>query len=213
MLMVTRCVRVLLAALLVGVLLGAPLAYYRWQYSHAKRLRVVTPGVLYRAGQMTQAGLDEAVRRFGIRTVVNFQNEAPDPVLSPGLPESERCKQLGVEYLFLPPDLIERKRLPAERPEAIGQFLKIMDDPSCYPILIHCRAGLHRTGILAAIYRMEYQGWSRDQAMQELKENGFGDSQCTARNDYIMQYLLLYQPRLRSQESGVRSHESEVRGP
>ncbi len=196
--MFTRCVRVGLG-LFVGLSLAvAPLVYYRWQYNHAKRLREVAPGVLYRSGQLTAAGLEEAVGRFGIRTVVNFQNETPDPEVSPGLTESEFCARLGVKYLFLAPDLVPRKKVPAKRPAVISEFLKVMDDQANYPVLIHCRAGLHRTGILAAIYRLEYEGWSRERAIQELKDNGFGDSQCTERNDYIKQYLLIYQPRPQS---------------
>ena len=34
-----------------------------------------------------------------------------------------------------------------------------MDDPDSYPVLIHCNAGLNRTGVMVAVYRMEYQGW------------------------------------------------------
>jgi protein-tyrosine phosphatase len=81
------------------------------------------------------------------------------------------------------------------RPSAVAPFLAIMDDPANYPVLIHCRAGLHRTGIYSAIYRMEYQGWSRDAAIRELRDNGFGDSQCNSQNQYILQYLLIYEPR------------------
>ncbi len=218
--MVTRCVRVLLAVLLGGLLAVAPFTYYRWQYNHAKRLRVVTPGVLYRSGQMTAAGLEEAVRRFGVRTVVNFQNETPDPEVSPGLAESELCRRLGVNYLFLAPDLVPRKKVPAQRPEVIGEFLKVMDDPSNFPVLIHCRAGLHRTGLLAAVYRMEYEGWSKERAIQELKDNGFGDSQCTERNDYIKQYVIGfrpsavgYRPDRPPQSATLRSRTAESRQP
>ncbi len=184
-----------LALGMAALLLGGPFVYFRWNYNHAKRLRVVTPGVLYRSGQMTAEGLTEAIQRYGIRTVINFQNEDSDPILGTGLRESTLCRSLGVRYHFLPPDLIDPRRVPEDRPEAIDQFLAIMDDPTNWPVLIHCRAGLHRTGIMAALYRLEYQRWSLQDALDELKENGFGRGQCTCRNDYIMQYLLAYKPR------------------
>src|SRR5205823_5124257 len=136
---------------------------------YAKRLRVVTPGAVYRSGQMTARGFADAVHRYGIKTVINLQNETPDPEVAPGLAESELCKQLGVRYVFLLPDLIERYRARrGERPETIDAFLRVMDDPDSYPVLLHCRAGLHRTGILAALYRMEYEGWPLDSALREL---------------------------------------------
>jgi protein-tyrosine phosphatase len=72
-----------------------------------------------------------------------------------------------------------------------------MDDPDIYPVLIHCRAGLHRTGVLTAVYRMEYQGWDMPAALREVKRNGFGETTCTTANPYVDQYVLRYQPGLR----------------
>jgi tyrosine-protein phosphatase SIW14 len=178
-----------------------PIVRYRWVYTHSKRLREVTPGVYYRSGQMSSEGFAEAVKRYQIRTVVNLQDEYGDPEVSTGyftsqtIKESELCNSLGVRYVFIPPDLIERRLADRQRPEAIDQFLNLLDDPAVYPVLIHCRAGLHRTGVMTAIYRMEYQGWSREHAIAELKENGFGEWPCTSANDYITQYILTYQPR------------------
>jgi protein tyrosine/serine phosphatase len=180
---------------------GAPLLYWRYQYTTAKRLREVTPGRFYRSGQMTAAGFEEWLTRLGIRTVINVQNEFPDPDLrrtfldGNTIKESEVCRRQGVRYVLLEPDLVSRKTVPGNQPQVIAQFLEIMDDPASYPVLIHCKAGLHRTGCLVAVYRMEYQGWSPLEALEEMKDIGFGDSACTSANDYIVQYVLTYQAR------------------
>jgi protein-tyrosine phosphatase len=60
-------------------------------------------------------------------------------------------------------------------------------------VLIHCKAGLHRTGILVAVYRMEYEGWSPADAFREAREHGFGN--WTSANEYVTQYILDYRPR------------------
>jgi protein tyrosine/serine phosphatase len=175
-----------------------PFFFYRWEYTHSKRLREVVPGVFYRSGQMTATGFADAVQSLGIRTIVNLQDEYPDPDVAAGyftgetIAESDLCQQLGVRYLYLPPDLIPRRQIPAHRPVAIDRFLDILTDPSNYPLLIHCRAGLHRTGVLTAVYRMEMQGWSPGQAIREMKANGFGEWPCTSANDYISEYILTY---------------------
>ncbi len=179
----------------VAALVAPPFVYYRWQYNHAKRLRMVDPGKLYRGGQMTADGLDEAIRRFGFRTIVNFQNEMPDPLMGPDLPESEFCRQRHVKYVYIEPDLVDVWYSHKRRPAAIAEFLEVMDDPNSYPVLLHCRAGLHRTGFFTAIYRMEYQGWSLHAAVHELDANGFGRTPLSSRNEYIAQYLLSYHPR------------------
>jgi len=193
-----------LAALLVVV----PFVHFRAVYAHGKRLREVTPGKVYRSGQMTAEGFTEAVARYQIRTILNLQDEYPDPDIQKSfwsdetVKETALCRQLGVRYLYLPPDLISRRLVPAQRPEAIERLLAVLDDPASYPVLLHCKAGLHRTGVMVAVYRMEYEGWSPQQAIRELKDNGFGEWPCTSANDYITQYILTYRPGLREVEVG-----------
>jgi protein tyrosine/serine phosphatase len=44
------------------------------------------------------------------------------------------------------------------------------------PVLIHCKHGSDRTGLMAAMYRVVVQGWSKDDALSEMTQGGFGDS-------------------------------------
>jgi tyrosine-protein phosphatase SIW14 len=199
-----------LGALLAALIFVFPAVHYRATYDHAKRLRVVTPGREYRCGQLTAPGFAEAVERFGIRTVLNLQDEFPDPDVEASWPggesvkESDLCRRLGVRYAHIAPDLLPARQVPARRPVAIDRFLDLLDDPSAYPVLIHCRAGLHRTGVLTAVYRMEYEGWDVRAALAELKANGFGEHACNPANEYVRQYVLAYRPRQRDQGSGIR---------
>jgi tyrosine-protein phosphatase SIW14 len=205
-----------IAALLIAV----PTVYHRYTYTHSKRLREVAPGKLYRAGSMTAPGFRAAIERYGIKTIINLMDEAPDPALRAnylGLGserESALCKERGVRYVNFRADLVNRADFPARRPEAIDAFLRIMDDPSNYPVLVHCRAGLHRTGCLMAVYRMEYDGWSKDEALRELRNMGFGHFFSTSANDYIVQYILGYERGLRrgSPVSGVASQPGSPGG-
>jgi protein tyrosine/serine phosphatase len=192
-------VRWSLGLLIVALIGVSPLVYYRAGYTNYKRLREVTPGVICRSGQLTAEGFREAVERYGIRTVINLQNEDPDPDVRQNYfvcrptKESQLCGELGVRYVHLEPDLIHPRLVGEHRPEVIEEFLAVMDDPANYPVLLHCRAGLHRTGCLAAVYRMEYEGWTPYQAIAEMKANGFGKN-CNSSNDYIVQYVLEYRP-------------------
>ena len=67
-----------------------------------------------------------------------------------------------------------------------------MDDPNAYPVLIHCFAGKHRTGALCSIYRMEYQHWTNEEAMQELKSLGYTNLDT---EEDVQGYLESYVPR------------------
>lgn len=41
-------------------------------------------------------------------------------------------------------------------------------------IAFHCRHGSDRTGAIAAIYRVVFQNWSKEEAIDELKNGGYG---------------------------------------
>lgn len=43
------------------------------------------------------------------------------------------------------------------------------------PVLLHCKHGRDRTGLFAAMYRTVIQGWSREDALREMVEGGFGN--------------------------------------
>ena len=198
------------AALLIAV----PYVRYRAVYVHSKRLREVAPGKVYRSGQLTVAGFTDAVIERRIRTIINLQEDFPDPDIEMSyfdrstMKESAMCQQLGVRYVFIAPDLLHRNELSMHRPKAIDQFLALLDDPTVYPILLHCKAGLHRTGVMVAVYRMEKEGWTPQEALREAKANGFGEWNCTSANDYVAQYVIGY----RGQRSEVGGQRSEVRG-
>src|SRR5262245_32489044 len=87
---------------------------------------VVKRGVLYRSGQLTGAQWTEAVRAFGIRTVVNFQLPGREVNAERAL-----AKQLKVDFVNLP--------MPGDGFGQEAQFreiLSIADDPERRPVLV-----------------------------------------------------------------------------
>ena len=53
-------------------------------------------------------------------------------------------------------------------------FLRIVTDKASQPVLVHCAQGSDRTGMMVAIYRIVVQGWSKDDALKEMVEGGYG---------------------------------------
>jgi hypothetical protein len=53
-------------------------------------------------------------------------------------------------------------------------FLRIVTTKSAQPVLVHCAQGSDRTGMMVAIYRIVVQGWSKDDAIKEMVEGGYG---------------------------------------
>jgi len=190
-----------LAVAIAGVVIGPPFALYRAQYATTKRLREVTPGRFYRSGQMNAAGFRETIDRYKIKTVVNLQHENPDPHLAanwlgkPVIHEKELCEQLKVRYVLMTPDILPTPNDLTKTPPAVEEFVNLLDDESAYPILIHCKAGLHRTGRLTAIYRMEKEGWDTGEALRELRANGYGFGTASEADDFVIQFVQNYRPR------------------
>ena len=53
-------------------------------------------------------------------------------------------------------------------------FLKATTDTDNLPAFVHCERGADRTGVLCAMYRVVVCGWTKEQALDEMKDGGFG---------------------------------------
>lgn len=185
--------RYILATFLIALLFCGPVAYSHYRQAQFRHFKIVDDGRLYRSGQMSLAGLQRTIEQYGIRTVISLRfAEKGNP--RPGDWQEEAfCEKLGVHYVRIRPrEWTEDSEgnIPSQAP--IDEFLKVMDDPSVYPVLIHCLAGMHRTGSYCAIYRMEYQHWSNEEALAELKLLGYDNLE---KEDDVRGFLLKYVPR------------------
>ena len=48
-----------------------------------------------------------------------------------------------------------------------------MGDPGRLPVFVHCRQGADRTGMMCAMYRIVVCGWTKPEAIDEMKNGGF----------------------------------------
>jgi protein tyrosine/serine phosphatase len=98
---------------------------------------------------------------LGIKTIIDLRNDPTDY-------EKAAAEHAGMKYVNIPMSGWKR---PKDRD--IDQFLKIANDPETGKFFVHCKAGIHRTGITAAIYRFTKYGWGYDQAYQDMKNYDF----------------------------------------
>ncbi len=113
---------------------------------------------LYRSAQPTDMGMQE-LRKMGMKTVVNLRlfhsdhGEIKDTNLE--------CKPIPMKTWH--PEFKEAKR-----------FLQVVTDPQRQPVLVHCQHGADRTGVMCAIYRIVVEGWTKKEAVREMREGGYG---------------------------------------
>lgn len=148
------------AAAGVGVWLTVETRNNRLVWDH---FDVVKRGYLYRSGQLNPDQLRQAIRMYGLRTVVSFQ------IPGAGV-EKERAiaREMGVDFVNLP--------MPGDgfgREDQFREVLKAVDDPGRRPVLVHCARGTCRTGASVALYRFERDGWTVDDVSAEMQRQTY----------------------------------------
>ena len=58
--------------------------------------------------------------------------------------------------------------------EDIVRFLRIVTDKNRQPVFVHCLHGADRTGTMCAAYRVVVDGWTKQQAIDEMTKGGYG---------------------------------------
>jgi tyrosine-protein phosphatase SIW14 len=179
-----------LGVVLAVAVLVAPLALAVHQQRSVRNFHVVREGVLYRSRQPTVEGLRRLIHDHGIRTVVCLRDAVPGRP-QPDPAEQEYCEANGITFIVIPPRPWETTDGSATADEGVRRFLEVVADPSNHPVLIHCFAGIHRTGAYCAAFRMEFDGWSNEQAIAEVKAYGYTNLD----NEWdILGYLERYRP-------------------
>jgi protein tyrosine phosphatase (PTP) superfamily phosphohydrolase (DUF442 family) len=113
---------------------------------------------LYRGAQPSAEGVRQ-LKKLGVKTVVNLR-----------LFHSDRGKIRGTGFSY------QHIPVTAWHPEdkEVVRFLRIVTDPNCTPVFVHCQRGAHRTGLMCAVYRVAVQGWSKADAIDEMTNGSFG---------------------------------------
>ena len=161
---------------------------YRLYSARTYHFREVAPGMLYRDGMRNPIQFARSCRRAGIKTVVSVigYTEVTSERFSPAI---EECQSNGIKNECLGvniggwPDT-----------QAIRQFLAIVADPQRRPVLIHCREGVRRTGMVVAAYQMSIMGYTREQAKAAMEQ--FGHSARTVAD--VQRFIELYDASDRS---------------
>ena len=113
---------------------------------------------LYRGAQPTSTGFG-ILQKLGIKTIINLRSFHSD---------KDEVLKLGLSY-----EQVYMKAWHAEREDAVW-FLKIVTDPGRLPTFVHCHHGSDRTGLMVALYRVVVTGWTKEQAIREMIEGGYG---------------------------------------
>jgi protein tyrosine/serine phosphatase len=121
-------------------------------------LNLVAPN-LYRSAQPTADGFQAARKRLHLNSVLNLRESSTDTALLVGMQLESRSVPMNAMHIT--------------QGEVIEALKIITAAKAKGPVLVHCLHGADRTGVVMAMYRILYQGWSKEQAIDEMKNGGY----------------------------------------
>lgn len=168
-------------------------AYQGYQTHLNHNFETVSPDRFYKSGVIPTDELTHYVNKHGIKTIIDLRViGSEDRILNPETAEQISAEQLAVAQI---PDVayinIPSEQVPDQA--TVSRYLSIIDDESKYPILVHCHHGTGRAVLYSALYQIEKEGMSPEQARQNTHT-------ITAFSNFDKQspkgkFLLSYQPR------------------
>lgn len=116
----------------------------------------------FRGSQPNQSQM-AALKAMGVKTILDLRRDF--------VPAARQwAKDLGLNYFNLP--LLPGRAATKEQTE---YFLRLVNDPANGTVYVHCRGGRHRTGAMTAAYRITHDGWTAQQAFDEMLKYDFED--------------------------------------
>ena len=94
----------------------------------------------------------------GFRSVLNLRSCTVDSRKTKGL-SIKPYKVKMVARKFSDKEIVESLRILKEMPK---------------PIVVHCKHGSDRTGVVIGMYRIIFENWSKEEALDELQNGGYG---------------------------------------
>jgi tyrosine-protein phosphatase SIW14 len=134
---------------------------------------------LYRSGQPTEEGITQLVDpKVGIKikTIIDLRGYHSDPIHT-------AASKLRMEQV--PMNAAEENSQVIDKD--VIKVMKIISNKKNGPFLIHCLYGSDRTGLMCAMYRIIYQKWTKDKAIDEMLNGGYGFH--TAWYNNIIEYI------------------------
>jgi protein tyrosine/serine phosphatase len=113
---------------------------------------------LYRGAQPTPEGF-RRLEAMGIRTIINVRSSHSDAELLAGT-------RLQLEE-------IPTTAWGTQQHEAAVRFLQVVSQPQRGPFFVHCNFGGDRTGLMVAVYRLCVCGWTKEQTLEEMRDEQF----------------------------------------
>ena len=134
---------------------------------------------LYRGAQPDAKGF-KVLKELGVKTVISFRSYHA---------EKKDVEAAGMTAVQIP---VQADVFGSEPPtdEQLKAFFDLVLDPKNHPVYFHCAHGKDRTGTLGALWRIEVDGWTNAEAIEEMQAFGYHDIYKD-----LIEFVKAYKPR------------------
>jgi protein tyrosine/serine phosphatase len=175
----------LLIAVIIPMILiaGGTTVYFLDRHKTLYHFETVDEGKLYRSGCLTERGLSWGHKLTGFKTIINVRSVAERDMGKWYNAEKDFAKSRGITLVDIPME-------PDTPPdgEQVKHFLSVMTNPEMLPVLIHCEAGVIRTGMMVAVYKISVLGEDNEKVLRELPMYGREFEDRLSVKDFILNY-------------------------
>ncbi len=127
--------------------------------------------LLYRSA-LPRAQDQQWLQEQNVQTVINFYQK----------PDSIWLQDKSIKQIHIP---LRTDRIDDE--DVILALRSIASARQKGKVLMHCKHGQNRTGLIAAMYRIVFEGWSKADAMLEMQQGYGGESRMDDATRYLQQ--------------------------
>jgi|LGOV01.1.fsa_nt_gb protein tyrosine phosphatase (PTP) superfamily phosphohydrolase (DUF442 family) len=146
---------------------------YAWYNNYNFRFEEISPNKVYKSALITPDRLEDFLISNNINTVIDLLDPGVQDRLNPAQQkdinkEDAAIKAINKKYgtnirhVNIPSGQVPTKK-------TLKEFFEVLDDNSSYPVLIHCYHGMGRAVIYSALYRIEYENWSNEDARMKAR--------------------------------------------
>jgi undecaprenyl-diphosphatase len=146
-------------AIAASILILAAGATYLYIDQHGN-FRTVSPGRVYRSGQLTEKQLMEYAKKYGIRSVLNLRGRNEQSGW--WKKEITASSRLGLKHYDV---RLSSDKEPAEK--EIQELVAVLQEAP-KPLLIHCLHGADRSSLVSAMYLYRFEGYPYEKARRQL---------------------------------------------
>jgi len=163
--------RLLLFAILAGV------TFYLWNVKINYRFEEVSQKdstqKVYKSALIAPDKIGNFIKKGHIKTVIDLLDPKVQDKLNPAQQRHidaedkaislyNKEKNQSVQHINIPSG-----QIPTEK--TLKAFFKVLDNKDNYPVLIHCYHGTGRAEMYSALYRMEYENFTNEDARSKTR--------------------------------------------